>query len=258
MGTLLIAPGMPRDEAHAIRRPGTGRGRPPEALLGRAIAGGLAVAFLLAYPLAIYLGHAYLATRGIAVLLFVLYGVPMLGLLRRRPQDLWPLVRQHLPLVALVAAAVVLDDRRLLLLLPTLVSGLLFVGFAWSLHRGPPVIERFARLIEDDLPPFTLPYCRRVTQGWCAFLALNALVTGALALAAPLEWWVLYTGPIFAGLMGLGLGGEACFRKWWFRYYGDGVVDRVLERWFPPERTARGRRSLAYVEARRSAAASPQ
>ena len=139
-----------------------------------------------------------------------------------------------------------------------MVSGYVFGTFAWSLRRGPPMIERFARMLEDDLPPFTQPYCRRVTELWCVFLAANALAVAVLALAAPLAWWALYTGPIFYLLFGTLLVGELCFRKWWFRYYGDGLADRIFAKWFPPERTAAGRRSQAYVDARSRRSASPQ
>jgi hypothetical protein len=83
-------------------------------------------------------------------------------------------------------------------------------------------------------------------------MACNAVAVAVLAFAAPLEWWALYTGLVFYLLMGLLIGVEFCFRKWWFRYYGDGHVDRLLARLLPAERTANGRRSLEYV-ARREA-----
>jgi uncharacterized membrane protein len=216
----------------------------------------LQAGFFIAYPLLIYLAHTRLATRAVGVLVLALYAASFLLRTRGRAGELWPLMRQHLPLAVLITAAIATDDRRLLLLLPVFVSVYLFGTFAWSLHRPPPMIERFARMIEDDLPPFTQPYCRRVTALWCGFLAANAITAGALAFAAPLAWWALYTGPIFYALLGLLLGCELCFRKWWFRYYGDGFADRIFAKWFPPEATAAGRRSLAYDSARRSA--SPQ
>ena len=148
-----------------------------------------------------------------------------------------------------------LSDHAWPRLVPAAMNLYLFGVFAWSLRRGPPMIERFARLVEDDLPDFTLPYCRRVTAVWCLFLGLNAACIGLLAVAAPLEWWTVYTGFLFYLLLGLLLGVEFLVRKLWFRYYTGGFADRVLARVFPPERTANGRRSLAYVERRRSRAA---
>jgi uncharacterized membrane protein len=214
--------------------------------------------FFVAYPLLIYFAHTRLATRAVGVLVLALYALAFLLRARGRAGELRSLFRQHLPLALLIALAIAADDRRLLLLLPVMVSAYLFATFAYSLHRGPPMIERFARMVEDDLPPFTAPYCRRVTQGWCVFLGANAIVVAVLAYASPLVWWALYTGPIFYALLGATLLGELCFRKWWFRYYGDGFADRLFARWFPPEQTAAGRRSLAYVTARSERSASPQ
>jgi len=217
------------------------------------VAGALQGGFYLSYPLILYLAHSRLSARGVGGILLALYGASMLLRLRGSAGALWRIVRQHLPLMALIVAAIALGNRTLLLLLPVLVSLYLLGTFARSLRRGPPMIERFARAIEDDLPDFTLPYCRRVTAIWCGFLAVNCLVVAGLAFFAPLEWWALYTGVLFYGLLGALLAAEFCVRKWWFRYYDDGLADRVFARLFPPERTANGRRSLAYV-ARREAA----
>jgi uncharacterized membrane protein len=229
--------------------------RTPSWLSWPAAAAVLQGLFYLAYPLVVYAAHTHLGTRGVGAILLGLYGLSMLLRLRGSASDLWHVVRQHLGLAALIVAAVVLGNRTLLLLLPMLVSVYLLATFAWSLHRGPPMIERFARLVEDDLPDFTLPYCRKVTAIWCVFLAGNAAAVLALAVAAPIAWWALYTGALFYLLLGLLLACEFVFRKCWFRYYGDGPVDRLLARWLPPERTANGRRSLAYVERRESLAA---
>jgi len=229
--------------------------RRPSFLPWQVVAGVLEGIFYLGYPLVIYLAHTRLPTRGVGAILLGLYGLSMLLRLRGSAAELWHVVRQHLPLFALIAAAVVLGNRTLLLLLPMLVSSYLFVTFAWSLHRGPPMIERFARLVEDDLPAFTFPYCRKVTEIWCVFLGGNAVAVLVLALAAPIGWWALYTGVLFYLLMGIFLACEFVFRKLWFRYYTGGLADRLLAKLFPPEQTANGRRSLAYVARRQALAA---
>ena len=113
------------------------------------------------------------------------------------------------------------------------------------------MIERFARAMEDDLPDFTLPYCRRVTIVWCTFVLLNAAIVLLLVRYAPPVWWTMYTGAIAYALIALLFASETCFRKWWFRYYGVGPLDRVFARVFPPEHTPNGRRSLAYGRRRR-------
>jgi uncharacterized membrane protein len=219
------------------------------------LAGLLQGGFYVGYPLILYSAHTRLSTSGVGGILLALYGASLALRLRGSARDLWAVLRQHLPLLALIIAAIALGDRTLLLLLPMLVSLYLFGTFARSLRRGPPMIERFARAIEDDLPDFTLSYCRRVTGIWCGFLAANTIGVAALALFAPLGWWALYTGALFYVLLGTLLAFEFCVRKWWFRHYDDGLADRVFARFFPPENTANGRRSLAYAARRKAAMA---
>jgi uncharacterized membrane protein len=222
----------------------------------RRLAGGLQVAFTLAYPLIVWLAFTRLETRAVGVLLLALYLISSLLRARGSLSDLWSVARQHAPLVGLVLVGVATGQRTVLLLVPVVVSLYLLWTFAASLSKGPPMVERFARIVEEDLPDFCVPYCRKVTIVWCAFLAANALVAGLLAFFAPLEWWALYAGLVFYVLMGALLAGEFVVRKLWFRHYGGGALDRVFRRLFPPERTANGRRSLAYVQARRSRARS--
>jgi len=213
--------------------------------------GALQVAFFLAYPFVVYYGNARRAGLGLLVLCCAL----VLMRLRGASADLRHLLLQYAAVPVFIGVAVALDSRTLMKILPALVSLYLLGTFAWSLRSGPPMIERFARVIEDDLPPFTHPYCRKVTWVWCVFFAANALIVTALASAAPPSWWTFYTGFLFYVLLGLLGGTEFFFRKWWFRYFNDGPVDRLLAALFPPEGTANGRRSLAYVEQRRALAA---
>jgi len=227
-------------------------GTRPSLTLWQLVAGVFQAAFLFAYPFVVYFAHTRLATRGVGGLLLGLYAVTLLIRMRGDRAHARQLLLQHTPVALLIFVAIALDDRTLLLLLPMLVSLYLLATFGWSLWRGPPMIERFARMAEDDLPPFTHPYCRRVTWIWCVFMLCNAIAVAVLSFAAPLEWWALYTGLLFYLLMGLLVGGEFCFRKWWFRYYGEGSLDRLLARILPAENTPNGRRSLAYV-ARREA-----
>ncbi len=214
------------------------------------VASALRASFFLAYPFVVYGAYTRFGARAVGAVLLGLYGLTFLLRARGPRYELWGLARQHLLLVGMIALAVVSGERILLLLLPAAVSLYLLWTFASSLHPGPPLIERIARLVEDDLPDFTLPYCRKVTIAWCAFLAANTLCAALLALRGPLEWWALYTGLVFYLLLGALLAGEFLLRKLWFRYYGHGIADRILARVFPAERTANGRRSLAYVERR--------
>jgi len=215
------------------------------------LTGALQVAFFLAYPFVVYYGRA----RGAGVVLLLCGCALALLRLRGTANELRRLLLQHAAVPVFIALAVALDSHTLMKMLPALISLYLLATFSWSLHSGPPMIERFARLVEGDLPPFTQPYCRKVTWVWCGFFAVNALVVSVLALAAPPRWWTLYTGLVLYLALGAIGGAEFLVRKWWFRYYGDGPVDRLLASIFPSEGTANGRRSLAYVERRRSLAA---
>jgi uncharacterized membrane protein len=216
------------------------------------LAGILQALFTLAYPFIVWLAFTRLETRAVGVLLLGLYAVSLLARAKGSRAELVALARQHAPVVLVVLAAAASGNRTLLLLVPVLVSLYLFWVFAASLRRGPPIVERFARIVEGDLPDFCVPYCRKVTLVWCAFLLANAVCVAALACFASLEWWTLYAGFVFYLLMGTLLGVEFIVRKLWFRYYGDGLVDRALAWLFPPERSSNGRRSLAYVEQRQA------
>lgn len=206
--------------------------------------------FFIAFPFIVWGAYKHLGTRAIGALLIALYSVAFLVRASGSLSDVGDLARRHAPLVILVLLAVVTGSGTLLLFIPMLVSLYLFWTFSETLLSGMPMVERFARVVEVDLPYFCVPYCRSVTKIWCVFLAANSMVVGALALWAPVEWWALYTGLVFYLLMGSLLGGEFIFRKLWFRYYGDGFPDRMFTKWFPPEGTENGRRSLAYVKAR--------
>jgi uncharacterized membrane protein len=139
--------------------------------------------------------------------------------------------------VLLAGATALVGDPGLLLLAPALVNLALLAAFGASLRAGArPMVERLARLQEPDLPDDAVPYCRTVTWVWTAFFAANALVCGALALAAPRSWWALYTGLLAYVLVGALFSVEYVVRKATFRRYGRALPDRVLAAVFPPRR----------------------
>ncbi len=206
--------------------------------------------FFLSYPLIVYFAYTRLEARTLAIWLLSIYGISVAVRFRGSAAGVRHVVRQHIGLAILIAIALVTGDSTVLLFMPVIVSLYLLWTFSASLRDGTPMIERFARIAEDDLPDFTIPYCRKVTAVWCVFLATNALCVLILALVAPIEWWALYSGLISYLLVGAILAGEFVARKIWFRYFGNGLIDRAFSRVFPARRTANGRRSLAY-QARR-------
>ena len=162
-----------------------------------------------------------------------------IGASRRQSVSFWFCVRRPVvPTVALVALAVAIDEARFLLLVPVMISALLLVGFSSTLRSGQtPIVERFARLQDDQLPAGAVGYCRSVTKVWYVFFVVNGAVAGALAFI-DVTWWAVYTGGIAYALMGLLFGVEYIVRKARFRRFGRGLHDRALARIFPPPANA--------------------
>lgn len=183
------------------RRSDAGRLRPG------AIATGLVVLLTVAYPFAVALGLGRVEPRWFA---FALVSLALLRALVSR-QALW---------WAAAAGAAVLAAFSLagqgwlpLKLYPVLVNAVLLLVFGVSLWRGPPVIERLARLAEPMLPPEGVAYTRRVTQAWCLFFALNGAAATATALWLSTDGWALYNGFIAYLLIGAMFAGEWLLRR---------------------------------------------
>lgn len=130
-----------------------------------------------------------------------------------RMQGLFASIAAPLAALLLVGVASIVDDDRVLLALPVLINLSLFLGFGATLLRGRPMVETFARLLEGDLSPEKIRYCRSVTLVWTAFFFLNGLTAALLAVAAPLAWWAVYNGALSYGLIGLLFGVELLVRR---------------------------------------------
>ena len=204
--------------------------------MGRAVSiavTALSVALVLAYPALVLLGLARLGARGLGlVLLVVLLPVQLIRLRGERRRHLAAALPLPLSIAAILVCATIVEDHRLILALPVLINGALLAGFAASLRRPPSMIERFARMQVDELSPAEVAYCRRVTVLWCVFFGLNGLVTLALAVAAPMRWWALWSGGLAYAAMALLFAGEYLERKRRFRRFGPRWHDRVLARVF--------------------------
>ena len=110
------------------------------------------------------------------------------------------------------------------------------------------MIERAARTLEPDAPPFIRSYCRKLTAVWALLFFVNAAVISSLTFSTPWNTWLAWTTWGSWISMGLFSGVEFLFRKSWFRYYFYlGPFDRRWARMFPAEATARGRQSTAYI-----------
>jgi len=159
-------------------------------------------------------------------------------------------------LAGLLLAAAAAADERPLRLVPAGVYLALAAVFAASLRSGGSLIESAARWLVPEAPPFIRDYCRVVTALWAAFFVASAGVIAWLALAASRGAWLSVTSRSVWIAMAVLSAVEFLVRKTWFRYYfRGGPFERLWSKLFPAERTARGRRSLAYIEAYRAEAA---
>ncbi|KPG89130.1 hypothetical protein AEQ67_33140 [Pseudomonas sp. RIT-PI-q] len=165
--------------------------------MSRLIGLGLLLAGLL-YPFAVYFGMEHFAPWQFGLLLGSLWlARALLG--ARKPGSLWMAICA----IAFCLLLALFDSPLLLRWYPVLISAFMLGLFGLSLIVGPPMVERMARLREPHLPAKAIVYTRQVTIAWSVFFLCNGLLAAALTLWAPLSWWMLYTGLISYGLMGL-------------------------------------------------------
>jgi uncharacterized membrane protein len=194
----------------------------------------LRVLLALAYPFLVFGALRGLQPRAVAAALAVVLLLRAVTLWRRPQRDE---VRRLLPPAAAVAAvllgAVLSNDERFLLVVPTLMNAVLFVSFARTLFGGPTLVETLARLQVPDLPEVEVRYCRSVTLVWCVFFVVNGGVALWLALARDLSLWTLYTGLVSYLLVGLLFAVEFVVRSWRFGRYEGTLVEPLFRRLFP-------------------------
>lgn len=173
------------------------------------------VILAVAYPIVVYLGLLRLSARSVAALLLGL--VVVLWLSRARAYDAKALRSALVPLLPTVAGAaitMITAERWALLAVPVVINLGLLTTFGASLGTGRmPTIERFARLQEPTLSEAQVAHCRGVTKVWIGFFATNAVFSGALAVAAPFEWWAAWCGGLAYACIGLLVAGEWIVRR---------------------------------------------
>ena len=164
---------------------------------------------LLAWPFAVYWGLRELPARTVAL---VLLAVLLLRLIASGVASGGS--RAAFVLGAALAVLAAVGDAALpLKLYPVAVNAALLGAFAGSLWRGPPLVERMARLRESALGPEAVAYCRAVTQAWCVFFVGNGTIALTTALAASDETWLLYNGVIAYLLIAAMFAGEWLLRR---------------------------------------------
>ncbi|MBX2813405.1 MAG: hypothetical protein KTR25_16435 [Myxococcales bacterium] len=106
-------------------------------------------------------------------------------------------------MVTISSASAVLHVDRGMLLVPMVTNLVVGWSFGWTLWVGPPMIERFARLVEPQLSAPKVHWCAVWTYVWVGYFGVNMVITSLLTAFAPISWWVIYTGCVTYLLMGI-------------------------------------------------------
>ena len=175
---------------------------------------GARVALALGYPLGIYCALLWFEPRWVAL------AVAALILLRWRGRAFGLFAGLSWLSHAVIAGSLLLsigallsNDETLLRLYPAGVSLALLAVFALSLRSEQSLVERMARISHPVLPDEAVRWCRRWTEIWCAFFAVNASLSIWTAIAASREVWAVYNGFIAYLVMGTLLAGEWLLRR---------------------------------------------
>ncbi len=172
---------------------------------------------LVIYPFVIYLALGHIEAKYLAFLLLAIFLLRYRSQVRVLTEGLERAGAIMLTAVGFYTACVWwTNDEMLLRLYPAFLCVMTLALFAYTLYRGPTVIERLARLQHADLPPEAVRYTRRVTQVWCVFLVINGTIAVCSALFMSRAAWALYNGLISYILMGMMFAGEWLYRRYRF------------------------------------------
>jgi uncharacterized membrane protein len=224
--------------------------RPARPSTGTLLLAALGGSVALAYPAAAEWALAAWGPRDVALALLAAGLLSVL--LLRRHRGLPGLGRfARILLLAFPVLAAVTGSALPLRLVPAAIQGALAAIFLLSLRGGRSILREAARRMHPYAPDFIGPYCRRATAAFAALFALQAGVLALHAIRPPVHGWAQQASTLVWGPIAVATAVEWMLRKALFRYYGDGPVDRLLGALMPPEKTARGRRSLEYIRGMR-------
>src|SRR5262245_26605550 len=191
----------------------------PARRMGRIAAVLLGTVFV-AYPRFVWIGLSQGSPRvAAAILLCVVAPIAFIRMRRSQRAAMRGLAAVPLATVSCLVLSAVLDAEGFMLAVPVLINAIFLAVFGWSLRSGAmPMVERFARLHEDDLSPDKQAWCRMWTVLWSVFFVANgstALVLALLVVAeqAPRAWWATYNGLIAYVLMGIMFASEWTMRR---------------------------------------------
>ncbi|WP_111858833.1 septation protein IspZ [Acinetobacter sp. CFCC 10889] len=168
---------------------------------------GIVVILMVAYPFLVGWG---LSQGQFVWVSAILIGLGIIRLFSKGNQLLLPLTWFAILCGGL---SLLLKDHAWLKMYPVFMSVGAGIIFASTLIKPPSMIERFARLVEPDLPESGVIWTRKVTIVWCIFFVCNAAIALYTVLFVPMKIWVIYNGFISYILMGILFLGEFILRK---------------------------------------------
>lgn len=171
----------------------------------------LLVLISIAYPFVVYFGLMKFSplTVGMALVAFLVLRLAFNRRRQSRKSESWI----YLLVLGTVIVLLAINEMLAIKAYPVLISLSFAAVFSYSLIKPPPIIERFARMMEGELDAHALRYTRHVTEAWVVFFLLNASISLWTALYADLAIWTLYNGFISYLLIGLMFGGEYILRR---------------------------------------------
>ena len=156
---------------------------------------------LACYPIIVYVGLTRFNSQIITVLLLFLLGLRLW--LSRALFDKMPWLKPTTFLAAItILISKVMDSDLGLRLYPVIINLVMLVVFAYSLYKGPSIIETFARITEPSLDENGVIYTKKVTLVWCVFFVLNGGIALYTSIFSSLETWAFYNGFIAYLAMG--------------------------------------------------------
>lgn len=186
-------------------------------------------AVIVLYPVIVLGGLLTVGVRKTALLLLLLTGRRLIAALATSRSTSKLMLIQAVSVAAIVAAAAISGSKIVLRLTPFAIQISILAMFALSM-RGMPIIERFARLQKDDLPPDQAAYCRKLTLIWIGVLLANAVLVLAAALWADDALWTILVGPVSYTLLGFVFTVEYLYRKRRFQEFDPkNGLDRILK-----------------------------
>ena len=179
----------------------------------------LVVLFFIAYPFIVYFGLSYFPPSFFGLVLVVLLAVRF-GIIKPEERKLmFPIL---LMFIAYAIVTVILDDTRLVLYYPALVSLVMCFVFANSLRDDEPLLLRLVKAKGMKTSKHTPQYLFWLTGLWAMFFAFNGIAS-YWSSTISLHAWTLYNGLISYFIIGFLMAVEWLYRRHYKKKKG--VID---------------------------------